>query len=148
MVGGKAYEARQCRDIIEDVLLACRESLTSGALNGAYRGLLAAVNDVIIKSDVPVDILRHLKDPLLEFSCTLLKDVAEDHEIEDPTMCINLETSLAIPFVTAKLIQCSDHMILQSKSSCVAFLDRVCDVIPKILYTDRIFVPNAINEKE
>jgi hypothetical protein len=150
VVGGCSYDMQSSMDIIQDVLVAARESLTSGATNGGYKTLLKSAKELYIGSNLDFTyctIAKAFVESIKEFSHLLLKTNFAEEFIDDADMCTNLITGTHCPFTVDTLKNVDAPIVIQSLASCEEFLKRFGDIVPKILYTNRIFIPNAINDQ-
>ncbi len=153
VVGGSVYESQQSKEVIEDVLIACRESLRFGVMNGGYRGLWNAIiathYNTVVKQESPeiiTQILNCFEAALSAFSEKLLGE--SDTNWRYANYCCDLVNETSVEFTAENLLLTDFRMPVQSMTSCEEFLKRFSDVVPKILYTTRVFIPNVVNEKE
>lgn len=153
VIGGTIYEGEAAMDVIEDVLKAVRESLSTGAINGGFKGLYMALEKVDTSFSDKYDnkfvenIIIILKSAITNFNINLcINSTLNKEDIINPYKSSNLVFGTSSLFNRDNIIKQNTNMVLQSAMSCKEFIKRFGDIVPKILYTNRIFIPNAVND--
>lgn len=141
VIGGPLYESSAAQDIIEDVLVAARESVVSGCVLGGYRSLHKALSNIENKSFLA----KILMECIEEYNDKLLGWCFENTSIKDYNLSLDLDTKTEVEFTKHSLLD-EQPMILQSVTSYVEFLKRMGDIVPKLVYMTRLVIPNAIND--
>lgn len=157
VIGGNVYEQVALQDVIEDVLKAVSITLREGVLLGGFRSFIQAV-DTLQESPTltPITtlILQILKESVMELNTILVKSAnweCSDPHLHDGRYNLNVIEQTLREFTCDNVMNTlneDDPFVLQSYVSYKEFLKRFGDVIPRIIFSTGMCVPNAVNNAQ
>ncbi len=136
VIGGQVYDSKAAKDVLEDVLHAVKESLLHGCVLGGFKTMLK--------------VLQNIKSPMaLVFNVAVSSFVTRlygEVPIHDPSRSHDLLTGNTGDLSRHSLL--NDTVILQSVTSYNELVKRLGDILPKIIYMDRMIVPETLTRTE
>jgi hypothetical protein len=162
VIGGQIYESTAAKDVLEDVLSATREAITSGVLLGGFRSLQLASVELSIRlnrqqagsrsqteQERMVGVIASMFAGVInKFNQAMMGDLDAVPALSSIQTSVDVVTGAVIPFTRENLMKINHPMITQSFSAYTEFLKRFGDICPKIVCMTRMIVPNAINDLE
>lgn len=140
VIGGQVYDAKTAKDVLEDVLKAVKESLLNGCVLGGWKGLSAAV-DALVPAANPSEDIETVEASLKTCLDWFKKELSPANT--DNAKSFDLVTHEECAF-DAENIK-TTRPIVQSTTSCIEFLKRLGDILPKIIYMNRMIIPDMID---
>ena len=142
VIGGALYEQQANEDVIKDVLQAVRESILSGVALGGFKGLLTPLSSYMGVVEAKVHTVLHNGVDLVNNTFPWESiDYTCSQDATDPK-------APCIPLNEDTLTSRDNMLVVQSLTSYNEFFKRLCDVVPRMVYTNKIIVPNTTNGED
>lgn len=153
VIGGQIYEATAAKDVLEDVLSATREAISSGVLLGGFRSISVIINDIdveLAKETLLKNMLAVFLLAIFDLNSAMINKSEYQQLVEriHDNTSLDIVSGAIVPFNTEGLTQREAPVITQSFSAYSEFLKRFGDLCPKIVCMTRMIVPDAINDLE
>ena len=155
VIGGPIYEQIASKDVIDDVIRAVSISLREGCLLGGFRSMIPLLLNYRTQTNDACEqlIVDALVEVIADFNVFMYSECCSEEQLTDKLADIrsgvdsmDVITGKFTKFTADNLKSFEHPMILQSKTSYTEFLKRFGDVVPRMIYTTGISIPNAVDE--